>query len=130
MSIQELVQNIIGRTLKRAVKYNEMIIELMERFSIPVAVFFMGLIGVPLGAQIRSKVRSFGILLSLVIFLVYYVCFMGVRSLCETGTINPYLGMWIPNVFLIACCVYLFRRVVSERSFNLWERFSRKHPFD
>ena len=128
MFIQELVHN-INTTPKKGVKRNEMIIELLERFAIPLSVFFMGLIGVPLGAQLRSRIRSFGVVLSLTIFLIYYMFFIGVRSLCETGTINPYIGMWIPDLFLLGCCIYLYRRVASEGSFNILERLSFRHWF-
>ena len=125
MFIYELIKN-LNMTPKRGVKYNEMVIELLERFSIPLSVFLLGLIGMPLGAQLRSRIRSVGIVLSLIIFLTYYICYMGVRSLCETGNITPYIGMWIPDVFLILCCCYLFRRVVRGRSINIWETFSIK----
>ena len=114
MFIQELIQN-LKRTPKGGVKYNEMVIELLERFTIPLAVFLMGLIAVPLGAQLGTRVRSHGIALSLVIFLIYYMCFMGMKSLSETGTISPYIGMWIPDMFLVLCCVYLLHRVGNER---------------
>ena len=105
-------------------KYNEMVIELLERFSIPLAVFLIGLIGIPLGTQIRSRSRSFGIALSLVIFLMYYMFFMGVKSLCETGVLRPALGMWVPDLFLAVCLIYLFHRVARERSINFLKRFS------
>ena len=65
MFIQELIDS-LSKMPKGEIKYNEMVIELLERFSIPLAVFFMGLIGAPLGSQIRMRARSFGIFVSLV----------------------------------------------------------------
>ena len=121
MFIQELIQN-LKRTPKGGVKYNEMVIELLERFTMPLAVFLMGLIAVPLGAQLRPRIRSHGIALSLVIFLIYYMCFLGMRSLSETGTISPHIGMWTPDIFLIVCCVYLLQRVANERPLNIYIR--------
>ena len=116
MYIQELLHN-LGKTSKGESKYNEMMIELMERFSIPLAVFFMGIIGVPLGSHVRSRAFSFGIAVSLAIFLIFYMCFMGLRSLCETGFLSPSIGMWLPDIFLLACSVYLFRQSARERPF-------------
>jgi len=122
MFTQELIHN-LKRTPKGEIKHNEMAIELMEKFSIPLAVFLMGVIGVPLGAQIRSGGRFIGIVMSLVIFLIYYMCLAGARSVGETGIVSPYMGTWVPDLFLVVCCIYLLRRVAKERSINFVERF-------
>ncbi len=100
-------------------KRNEMLVELLERVTVPLAVLFLSVIGVPLGTHMRSKSFSFGIGVSLTVFLLYYMIFMGVRSVCETGEMSPWFGMWLPNVFLLVSCVYLFRRVAREQPLPL-----------
>jgi lipopolysaccharide export system permease protein len=95
-------------------KHNELAVELMERLTIPVAVFFMGLLGVPLGAQMKSTGRSFGIGLGMGVFLLYSLCFMGMRSLCETGVLSPYVGMWLPSFFLVICFAWSASRAASD----------------
>jgi lipopolysaccharide export system permease protein len=117
LSVKELMEQ-INISPKGELKYNEMMIELLEKFSIPMAVFLMGIIGVPLGVQIRSRGRSAGIGISLVVFLVYYMCLAGMRSICETGNLSPKLGVWIPSIFLFISCIYLLKRVANERSIN------------
>jgi hypothetical protein len=92
-------------------KYNKAMMVMMERFSIPIAVFLMGIIGAPLGSQIRSRGRLIGIIVSLMVFLAYYLFFAGVRSLCETGTISPSFGMWIPDIFLLLACLMMLLKV-------------------
>ncbi len=96
-------------------KRNEMLVELMERVTVPLAVLFFGLIGVPLGTHMRSRSFSFGIGVSLVVFLVYYMLFMGTKSICEAGKLSPLFGMWLPNIFLVLSCAYLLRRVADEK---------------
>jgi lipopolysaccharide export system permease protein len=123
MFTTELITEMKG-SQKSDSEYNALVIELLERFSIPVAVFFIGLAGAPLGAQIRSSARSFGIFASLVIFLAYYTFFLGMKSLSETEVISPYVGMWIPDIFLILCSIYLIRRVARERPIRVLRRFS------
>ena len=117
LSVNELIEQ-INISSKGELKYNEMMIELLEKFSIPIAVFLMGIIGVPLGVQIRSRGRSAGIGISLVVFLVYYMCLAGMRSICETGNLSPKFGVWIPSIFLFISCIYLLKRVANERSIN------------
>ncbi|MCD6296657.1 MAG: LPS export ABC transporter permease LptF [Deltaproteobacteria bacterium] len=118
MSIGELGKQLKTKTEKEA-KRNEMMIEFLERFSIPLAVFFMGIIGAPLGAQMRARGRSEGIGVSLVVFFSYYICLAGMRSVCETGFISPSIGMWFPDLFLLFCCIYLLRISARQRSLNI-----------
>ena len=108
------------------VRHNEIVIELLEKFSIPLAVFLMGIIGVPLGAQMKARGRSAGIGVSLVIFLIYYMFLAGVRNICETGSISPAIGVWIPDLFLLVSCIYLLRRVANERPIAILPRFLTK----
>lgn len=115
MSARELLAA-VGGNLKPK-KRREMLIELNERLSIPVAVFLMAVIGVPLGAQLRARGRTAGIAVSLCVFLVYYLCLAAARSVCETGVVPPGVGTWVPDLFLLAACAYLLRRAAREMPF-------------
>jgi lipopolysaccharide export LptBFGC system permease protein LptF len=93
-------------------------IKLFEMFSIPLATFILGLIGAPLGAYLKGRGYTRGIIFSLIIFLLYYISFMGVRYICETGILSPSIGVWIPVLFLFFICVYLFSQITNYRYFN------------
>ena len=121
MGIGELLQGLKQSTPGKKV-YNEIMKELTEKFSIPVAVFLMGVIGLSLGAQIRGKGRFLGIAVSLVVFLSYYLFVAGMASLTETGTITPRVGMCIPVLFLLVVGWYLFFRAARERTIEIFER--------
>lgn len=103
---------------KGEMRYNRMMRELLEKGSIPLAVLFMGIIGVALGAQIRARGRSAGIGVSLAVFSAYYICLMVMRSICSSGGMSPVIGVWIPDVFLIITMIYFLRRASNERPFN------------
>ena len=122
MSFQKLMESFKKQKKKDSVYY-EILMEIMERFSIPCAVFLMGLIGVPLGAQLRAGGRFVGIVVSFVVFLLYYLMLAGFRSIGETGVVSPALGLWIPVLFLLFGCVWLMRRAAKERTINILERF-------
>ncbi|UCF55865.1 MAG: LptF/LptG family permease, partial [Deltaproteobacteria bacterium] len=125
MSIHELVDNLKNET-KGEVNYNLTLIKLLEKFSIPLAVFLMGIIGIPLGAQLRASGRSIGIVIGMVIFLIYYMWLAGVRSLCETGALSPVIGVWFPVLFLLISCSYLWYRATKEHPINILERIRFK----
>jgi lipopolysaccharide export system permease protein len=121
MRVAELIRNLRAAE-KGGALYNDMAIELMERFSIPVAVFFMALIGASLGAQMRSGGRSLGIGISLGIFIIYYLCLAGVRSLGETGTLSPFIGVWLPTFLVMVFSLVLLKRAQNEQSVRFLDR--------
>jgi len=124
MSFEELRNGLKGPP-KQDSRQPEILLELMERFSIPFAVFLMGLIGAPLGAQLRAGGRLVGIVVSLMIFLVYYLLLVGVRSIGETGFLSPAVGSWLPVLFLLSACLYLMKRSEKEKSMAFLEKLLR-----
>lgn len=122
MSFQDLMESFV-KAEKKGTKNYEAVTEVMERFSVPCAVFLMGIIGVPLGAQLRAGGRFIGIVFSFIVFLLYYLLLAGSRSIGETGLISPIIGSWLPVLFLLAGCIWLLRRASKERTLNLFERF-------
>lgn len=117
LSVGNLIQEI--QTIPKGdVQRSRMMRELLEKFSIPMAVLFMGIIGVPLGAQMRARGRTAGIGVSLAVFSIYYICLMVVRGIASSGSIPPEIGVWVPNLFLVITVSYLLRRAVDERPIN------------
>lgn len=124
MSFEELRNGLKGPP-KQNSRQPEILLELMERFSIPFAVFLMGLIGAPLGAQLRAGGRLVGIVVSLLIFLSYYLLLVGVRNIGETGFLSPAVGSWFPVFFLLCACLYLMKRSEKEKSVAFFEQLLR-----
>jgi lipopolysaccharide export LptBFGC system permease protein LptF len=120
MSFEELLNGLKGPSKKDS-RQPEILLELMERFSIPFAVFLMGLIGAPLGAQLRAGGRLVGIVVSLLVFLSYYLLLVGMRNIGGTGFLSPAVGSWTPVFFLFCACLYLMKRSEQEKSVSLFE---------
>jgi lipopolysaccharide export system permease protein len=114
MSLGELGRNLREATEKNA-KYYLALMEYHKKFSIPFACFVFGLIGVPLGVQSRSAKRSFGTVLGLFFFLIYYIFLSAGWVFGEAGMCPPVLGMWGPNLVIGAVGLYLLVLSAKER---------------
>lgn len=106
---------------------NDLLRELIEKFSMPLAVFLMAIIGVPLGVQIRTRGRASGIWLSLVVFAFYYIFLAGARSMASSGFLSPLIGVWIPDLLLLAFAWVLIRRAAREKPLFGFRTF--RNPF-
>jgi len=124
MSFEELMKGLKSPP-KQNSRHPEILLELMERFSIPLAVLLMGLIGAPLGAQLRAGGRLVGIVVSLMIFMSYYLLLVGVRNIGESGFLSPAVGSWFPVFFLLCACLYLMKRSEKEKSTAFLEHLLR-----
>lgn len=121
MYIGELI-NGIKKSPEKDTGRNLMELRLYEMFSIPMGILFIGIIGAPLGARVREGGRTRGIVISLLVFLVYYICLTGVRYACEMGHLSPYAGVWVPVFFLLLTCSYLMLGIGNYRPFNYFIR--------
>jgi len=114
MSLAELRQSLKKATKKDA-RYYLTLMEYHKKFSLPFACFVLGLIAVPLGIRSRSGKRSFGMVLGLCFFLVYYIFLSAGWVLGEAGICPPIIGMWAPNLVIGACGLYLLILSATER---------------
>jgi lipopolysaccharide export system permease protein len=118
MYIGELIDN-LRKTQGEDIEKNLAELRLFEMLSIPLAVFLLGLIGAPLGAHVRGGGYAKGIVLSLFIFMAYYISITGVRYLCETGVIPPCIGVWIPVFFLLIVYAFLMLQEANYHSLGI-----------
>lgn len=114
MSLGELRQY-LRETKTRNPQYYITLMEYYKKFSIPVACFALGLLAMPLGIQSKTAKRSFGIVLGLVFFLVYYLMLSAGWVFGETGAYPPIIGMWAPNVVMGGIGIYFLWRTAEER---------------
>jgi lipopolysaccharide export system permease protein len=121
MWVRELIGN-LAEMEKKGKQYYGMAVELVERFSVPLAVLLMGLLGAPLGAQVKSLGRSLGVSVGMSVFIVYYLLMAGAKSLGEAGALSPFLGMWIPCLFLLVFGWLLMTKVQNEKPLLRWKK--------
>jgi lipopolysaccharide export system permease protein len=134
MTIAELRQ-FLDESANKDRKYYKTKMVLHRRFSIPIACLTMGLLAFPLGIQSQTTKRSFGLILCLLFFLLYYLLLTAGYAFGEDGTYPPEIGMWLPN-FVMGCIGIFFLiqtgrerpvKIVdfARRSQQLFTRFAR-----
>ncbi len=121
MYLNELLE-LINNSEEDIKKKNIAKLKLYEMFSLPMAIFFIGIAGAPLGAQIRAHGRTKGIIISLLLFISYYISLISIEHLCENGKINPVIGTWIPVFFLLILCIIFLLRSAGKLSLNFIKR--------
>ena len=102
---------------KQIQRYN---VEIHKKYSIPFACVVFVLVGSPLAIRMSRSGMNMAIGLSIVFFLVYYVCLIGGEKLADRGFTSPFLAMWSPNMVFGVLAVVLIRKAASEQA--LFER--------
>ncbi len=89
-------------------------LEWHRKFSLSFACFIFFFIGAPLGAIIRKGGLGMPVVVSVLLFIIYYIIsMMGERSARE-AVISPAVGMWISAFILLPLGVILTYKSVTD----------------
>jgi lipopolysaccharide export system permease protein len=128
MSIAELRRFMEDRPEKDEDYYDAQII-LHRRFSIPVACLALSLIAFPLGIQSKTTKRSYGLILCLFFFLLYYLMLTAGYAFGENGAYPPVIGMWLPNFVMAGLGLFFLFQTARERNLMIELLFKRIQKF-
>jgi lipopolysaccharide export system permease protein len=99
--------------------YYDAMINLHRRFSIPMACLSLALLAFPLGIQSKSSKRSYGLVLCLFFFLLYYIMLTAGYAFGENGDYPPQIGMWMPNLVMTCLALYFLYQTARERTLKI-----------
>ena len=100
---------------KQDVIYYRTLMDYYKKFSVPMACFVLGLLALPLGFQSAVTKRSYGLVLGLIFFILYYILLTAGRGYGEIGKYPPLIGMWLPNVLFGGVALFLLYQTGEER---------------
>jgi lipopolysaccharide export system permease protein len=89
-------------------KVRRLQVEIQRKLALPFACLVFGLIGAVLGSKPQRAGRATSFAISVVMIFSYYLLISVTTAIAESGTISPFLGAWLPNLFGIAAgCLLL-----------------------
>ncbi len=92
------------------------LVELHYRFALPAAAIVLALVGIPLGISTRKGGKSVGIMLSLLLFFLYYILMAFGRTFAMQGRVSPIIGLWIANALFAATGIVMLTNVQQVRT--------------
>jgi LPS export ABC transporter permease LptG len=81
---------------------------LADKLSWPFGSLVAIVIAIPLALRFGKRGRMLGIGLGIIAFVFYYLLISAMSAFGRTGTIDPYLAAWIPNVLMATAGTILF----------------------
>jgi lipopolysaccharide export LptBFGC system permease protein LptF len=91
-------------------KLRELWIELHRRIAFPVASIVLGIVAVPLGIRPLRAGRSAGALTAIAVMALYWMLTSAGQLAAESGWVTPLIGVWAPNLCVLALGISLLRR--------------------
>ncbi|MDD8017274.1 MAG: LptF/LptG family permease [Bacteroidota bacterium] len=107
----------------------ELLVEIHKKYSIPIACFVFILVGAPLGVMARRGGFGVAASLSLGFFLLYWSSLIGGEKLADREIIEPWVGMWIANLFIGLLGVFLTYKIGKENielNLDWWKKLIPK----
>lgn len=99
MTINELNAE-IKKFKKEGIDPTPVIVEIYKKINMAIATFVLLLMGIPMGIKAQRSEKSIGFGLSLLVFAAYWGLFLGGIALALRGTVQPWLGVTLPNIVL------------------------------
>ncbi|MGF1534306.1 MAG: LptF/LptG family permease [Bernardetiaceae bacterium] len=86
-------------------------VEKYQRYASPFAIIILSMMGVVVASRKSRQGTSFQIALGFVLSFIFLLLAIIGRSIGQSGSLNPYLAVWIPNVIFALVAVWLYRKV-------------------
>lgn len=99
---------------KRLMRRHE--IELLKKFTLSVACLVFFFIGAPLGAIIRKGGLGTPLVISILLFLFYYIIDNTGYKMARDGHIQVWVGIWISTFVLAPLGVYVTYKAMNDSS--------------
>ncbi len=134
-----------AKTMKDQIQYNKMMLEEPEKyvrrhqiewhrkFTLSFACLIFFFIGAPLGAIIRKGGLGTPVVISVILFIIYYIIDNTGYKMAREGLWESYQGMWLSSAVLLPIGIFLTYVAVVDASLlntqqyiKIWNSIKRK----
>jgi len=100
MSYKEL-HEFIREVVHNGSDPTQWLVDFYSKFSLPVASFIMVLFGAPLATNKKRSGAIFGLIISIIVWLIYYGATKFFQTLGQVGSLPPILAAWSANILFL-----------------------------
>jgi len=97
--------------------------ELQWRFSPPISLLILSILGVLLGKASPRSGKSMGLLIGVIIFMLYNNGLLIAKNSVERGELNPIIGLWSVHLLLLLL-TYIFYQFRNRKLFGYLDKIS------
>lgn len=103
-------------------------VEWHRKYTLAVSCILLFFIGAPLGAIIRKGGFGMPLVVSLLLFIVYYILNVFGEKLVREGQVDAWLGMWFSTFILFPLAIFLTYKASTDSRLldgDSWNKFKR-----
>ncbi len=89
-------------------------IEIQRKFTLSLLCLIFFFIGAPLGAIIRKGGLGMPVIVSVLLFLTYYIISMTGEKFVRESILPPSVGMWISTIILVPVSIWLTYKAAND----------------
>ena len=129
-NIQYESWNPYGNTInKQGESVRKYLNEKHKKYSLAFACLMMFFVGAPLGALIRKGGLGTPLVVSILIFLFYYVISITGEKMARDGSLSPFIGVWFSTFIILPFGLFLTWQATNESAcmnMDTYTNFFRK----
>jgi lipopolysaccharide export system permease protein len=100
----------IQETVHDIPTHRRLTVELHRRISLSFSCVVFSALGFFIGILSARGIRSTAIVLCMFVALVYWMSYIVANALALSGSVPPWLGIWVPNFLFLGVAYYCYRR--------------------
>ena len=89
-------------------------VEWHKKFTLSIACLILFFVGAPLGAIIRKGGLGMPVVVSVVIFILFWVITITGEKMSQEEVLPPYIGMWIASAVTLPFGIFLTSKATSD----------------
>lgn len=114
---------------KLGVNVSHLVVELHQRYANAVGALVIVLIGIPVSLLFGFKSKSWGVITTFVIVVLYQGSGAWLSGLGKEGYMEPMLAVWLPNIIFSVLGLLLYLVIDTPLAFRLRELLARLFTF-